>query len=178
MVDPSILTKLQGYARKFGGQLLVLTEKEFDRKFLKYPVHPVWHTMVFKRGFYEAPFVSLPARLGVQWARKIVACVPSSGIHPCGVIHEMGHVFASAKSPDYADEYEFLGWEWAMAERIGMSRAEWQLGNKDYSLEFKASWSQIGLLTPQGLGRLLADRTRAARKAGLLSAREVPLTAR
>ena len=52
-----------------------------------------------------------------------------------GIIHEMGHVFASRLSVNKSKEYNFFGWEYNLARQIRFPIKEWRYGNRDYVID-------------------------------------------
>jgi hypothetical protein len=167
-VSTKVLARLRRVARRWGGDILVLTEKKYDDQF----------EFTLRAGFSGAPFTSR-ARLGVFYARKQVVLVPSSELNLMDVLHELAHVFASKKSPNNADEYNFLGWEWAFAHRLGVSRREWQRGLANYQLGDEP-WSgqTIDRLTSKQLTALIVDRLAKAKESGIVSLCGVPQSIR
>jgi len=70
--------------------------------------------------------------LGVNWNEKIVYVSNMADISDIGgMIHEMGHVFASNKPPDRSEEFMFFGWEYAAAKSIGLLKL-WSKGTNNY----------------------------------------------
>lgn len=91
----------------------------------------------------HSPFDS---RIGLDWNSRTVFCSYDSSIIPsenveymnniilCGIIHEMAHVFASYYPPENSEEFEFLGWEMALASEIGIDSRTWRDGQENYWL--------------------------------------------
>ena len=115
-----LLSRLSELARGWGGEIRSLSEEDFN------------DCQMTVGDFSVAPFAP---GFGVAWEDKIVCYCPEKASDLiCGLIHEMGHVFACLKPPPDADEYTFLGWELEVANLIGMSRQAWYKGNADYSV--------------------------------------------
>lgn len=54
----------------------------------------------------------------------------------CGLIHEMGHLWAAPHSPTKPglQEFDFWGFEYLLAQQCGISLEEWVEGNGDYAI--------------------------------------------
>lgn len=74
---------------------------------------PLWDSLD------QAPFSSW---LGVDYPNKTVYLTKDA--HLGEVIHEMGHVFASLRTPNFSEEYDFFGWEFTVAQKVGLVE-EW-----------------------------------------------------
>ena len=84
---------------------------------------------------------------GINYEEKIV-CYWGSSLDDytyfiCGLIHEMGHVFASLDGPKDSDEYSFFGWEFLLSQEIGLSLEEFIYGNRDYNVETKSGCHKL-----------------------------------
>lgn len=109
--------------------------------------------------FWGAPFTS---NLGILWREKIIVY---TGAHAwSAILHEMGHVFASRKDPTHSEEYDFLGWEYAIARSVG-PLSEWWAGNEDYGT---SDGETFGSLSPAKKRALIRDRVAHSRAIGLL----------
>lgn len=156
-----LLSRLSELARGWGGEIRSLSEEEFN------------DCQMTVGDFSVAPF---DPGFGVAWEDKIVCYCPEKAPSLiCGLIHEMGHVFACLEPPPDAEEYIFLGWELEVANVIGLSRQAWYKGNADYSVMD----ATIGQLTgyqplapymkhPPKIEPILAECVRIAHKQGLL----------
>jgi hypothetical protein len=80
-----------------------------------------------------------------------------------GLLHEMGHLFVGRSDPDTdGDEYRFLGWEYAVAKDIGMTRNEWLYGNSSYQVSdptpnYTGSVIALGSLRGEEVDTVLAE---------------------
>jgi hypothetical protein len=127
-------------------------------------------------GFSEAPF---EIGLGINWRqRQVIFEAPVARLPVAAIIHEMGHCFASLKQPDSVEEWDFLGWEIAMARAVGLPMAAWQQGNRDYSVTLDGCYREVGHLTPAELAGVAWERLEAARQSGLVSDAGEPLSCR
>lgn len=152
------LKALARYARAWGGKLLVVSEEKYK-------------TYRALDDYSESPFSS--HSLGVHWEQKLVVTVDAPWDE---VIHEMGHVFACLKTPRKSDEYEFFGWEYALALAIKANAEIWCKGNRDYQLSGvspevggqKHVCYEFGHLTPKQKEWVLTERLEHARKTGLV----------
>ena len=164
------LTKLRRYARRWGGDLLFCNEKDYEKRFLSPGNGRA------KMGYYEAPFTS--GSLGLQWTQKLIALIPGEDTNIVGVIHEMGHVFANRRTPNISSEFPWLGWEWVMAERVGLTKEEWQKQNADYLVDEEPWNHDIGYLSPTLLSSLIRNRIAHGKKIGIISPGGAPLSIR
>lgn len=150
------LSKLKRLARKWGGDVVELSRSDYDK---------------LQSGFYEAPFTSY--RLGVHHRSKTVYW--SEKVEVGEVIHEMGHVFASKRPPDLTEEWDFFGWEYILAKKVGALK-EWTGSTSDYQVS--EDGETFGGLTEAGRVVLLTERVSRAKALGLLSPRLSPLSIR
>lgn len=101
MDNNQTIAAFQRRARAWGGDLVQMSVDAFDAlpdRFAK----PWQHG----KQFYRAPFTS--ERVGILWLEKKIIY---AGDVPWPVFtHEMGHTFATDKSPDRSDELDFFGW--------------------------------------------------------------------
>jgi len=157
------IQKLRRLARKWGGDLIRVSKAkwaEFKEEKLTDRTHP----------FYEAPFTSND--LGIHWpTRRVVYC---GEVHWPEVIHEMGHTFATNECPDHDEEFNWFGWEYALAKHIGGNIAEWVHHNKDYGIFDDAS-GEFGDMTPKAREKLLRERIAKGQELGIIDAKGRPL---
>ena len=146
------IAKLRPYCEKWGGKLIEVTPMKFKRLFN-------WRSTSESRRhtFEEAPFVDWH---GVVYDLKHLYVVPHHATAN-GIIHEMGHVFASEIPPENADEAAFLGWEACLALHAGVYR-EWSSLNDSYGL------GDLGLAGSDSIIGVEWGETSAARKARAL----------
>lgn len=117
--------------------------------------------------FSPAPFNFC---LGLDWHARLVACrVSSPGpiedpVMLGSVIHEVAHLFATLKEPWYAEEYDFLGWEWAVARDCGLVD-EWLDSMGSYSV---GDGDDFGALDVDQQTDLLEERFDFAVSIGLI----------
>ena len=106
-----------------------------------------------EEGACEAPF--MPGLGIIKDPACIISTVAVDWVH---LIHEAGHLLCTETPLNPKDnEYEWLGWEYAVCLQLGLSRAAFIRGNAEYGI----NW-----LNPQGQMRdLFAD----------LPKREIPL---
>ena len=119
---------------------------------------------------FRSPFSS---KLGCDWESKVVF-FNRDGKNEifllCGIVHEMAHTFATNQSPNDVDEWDFLGWEWALCRKLGMSRENWALGNAQYQIDDMktGNFLEIQDLSTRELQKLLSERIRYARKSNIV----------
>jgi len=157
--DDVIVRRLARLCLKWGGELRRVSSDEYDR----------W--MARRFSYSEAPFSS--NMIGVAWKKKWV--ITSGTILWTDVIHEMGHVFASKKSPETSDEWAFFGWEYALVKHVRGPFDVWKENNKDYAVN---DGGLFGHLRADQIATLLKERTGAARELGLLDKRGRPVAIR
>lgn len=159
------LRALARLCRKFGGALIRLSQVEFDRLFDD-------RARARAASRYEAPFTSAH---GVNWIRKIIYTVRDRE-EVGSIIHEMGHVFADRKPPFNTNEWEWFGWEIAVARSIGAAR-EWSKHNANYNTgdENGGDWGHLSTKERRGVVR---DRLLYAKKIGVVSPDNAPRSAR
>lgn len=144
------LQKLHQLAERWGGSLVKVTEAEFEALDV----------------VVEAPFAN---HLGVDYKAKKVYYTADEQMGL--LIHEMGHVFASSLEPYDSDEWEFFGWEWTVARRVGC-QTEWLHGTRDYGLE---PGNEFGSLSEKEKQELLAERVAHGKTIGIIAKNGVPL---
>ena len=169
-MDCPELIKLKKLSRGFGGDLVQVTEDEFDTLFRT--------DNCVTSGRFDAPFTSHD--LGVDFGRKLVMYSSRCGVVPWPeVIHEMGHIFATSENPLDCDEWEFLGWEWAVCLYIKGDQKVWKDYLADYGVAgvpFVGEGSDFGALSVGTQNRILTDRLARAKAVGLVGPRGRPLS--
>jgi len=163
------LARLRKKAQEWGGDLVEVSEDDFNELF-GYMKSAVVHPP--KPGYVKAPFRSRPP-FGVNYKERRVYYTPN--VAPADLIHEMGHVFATRRSPDKpCAEFNFFGWEHALARKFGLFR-EWEKSNGLYKVTNELFYRE---LWPKDRKALLAKTLKAAQKRGLVSPNGVPLSIR
>jgi hypothetical protein len=160
---PTKLDHLKALAyvcKDFGGRLAIVAQREFDRVFDT-------EKSTWKDEEQSAsPFTDAH---GLWWSRKVVYAIEGRE-RIDAIIHEMGHVFASPHPPHHecreCHEWNWFGWEIALARQIGAARA-WSRGSASYQTgEYGyTAWSK---LTPKQRRGVVADRLAHACKIGIL----------
>lgn len=152
---PTPLRRLQALCRQWGGQLVNRRSERFwseEDGFPHWPGGPI-EFAPFARG------------LAVQWDAMQVFYRSSTQI--AGMIHEMGHVFACPLPPNESDEFDFFGWEYAMAIKLEVVD-QWTADNKNYSL----GGDELGDLDGKAREAVLGERIIYARSIGILDGME------
>lgn len=121
--EQRIFRKLQSIARDMGGQLWTVGEDE-------------WKLRRDLKNSFVAPF---DGSLMLELETLTVFLRLDDEQHVTlknltGIIHEMGHAFAVDEDPNHADEFEFIGWEWALARKVGITFKEWCENNDEYAI--------------------------------------------
>jgi len=173
----AVLKKLRRKARKWGGDIQKVTEAEWAALTSEDPG-------IGLLGSIQAPFTNWD--LGAHFKSKIVYfglyCHPQDIEHfATGIIHEMGHVFASLVQPydlpkTYKgrehDEFDFFGWELTLAKEVGLTLSQFCAGNADYAVTDNGD--DIGGIARDGkdgqteLRRIFRERVVFAEKLGLI----------
>ncbi len=118
-----------------------------------------------------APFSSYP--VGVLWSARAIVC-PTYVPWP-ELIHEMGHVLACKEHPLESKEFDFLGWEYAVARYIKAPIEEWYENMKNYQVDdFNAT--HFGDLSVEARDAFLAERLTVAIGLDLVAGDGTPLT--
>ncbi len=138
------LAALQELARQWGGDVV---EVSFD--------DPLWDKLDV------SPF---SAWLGVDYPNKRVYGTKEADLGE--IIHEMGHVFASRRSTNFSEEYDFFGWEFAVAQKVGLV-GEWLESSGNYSVGC-TDFAEFEVLTPDQQSDLLEERVQYAVSIGLI----------
>ena len=146
------IERLQALAREWGGDIK------------RVPPPPTGRMALFVDGGHShCPFDDL----AVHFERREVwhwEAAPNVG----SLIHEAGHVFASRIAPEHSEEYDFFGWEAVVARRAGVFD-EWLESSGNYQIQtLDPGGQEFGRLDRTYQRRLLADRIRVAKRAGLI----------
>jgi hypothetical protein len=168
-----VSSQLEALARichRLGGQLAIVSGKDFFT--------------ILKNAKVAIP-LSEGSRFeyGIHWEKKIVYAMRGT-THVGFIIHEAGHVFADRCHPDDdgCDEWSWLGWEIAVARRIGVWDA-WSQQSAKYYLgdgidsgagKDKAWWE----LSAGERRAVVADRIAHAKQIGVLSKSGTPKSVR
>jgi len=164
------LRALGRVCRQLGGKLAIISQRAFDDLF--YRDQKDWE------GLTTAPFTDAH---GLHWRKKVIYAV--RGREEVGsIIHEMGHVFCSQHHAEcYCNkcphEWDWFGWEIAVARRIGASRT-WSRHNKNYQIDDAPIFSQWESLSSKRRREVVTDRLAYAKKIGVLTPTDVPRSIR
>lgn len=156
MRHPIYVKRLAAKCASWGGELRVMPPS-------------LWRGLIREAqntvgGLEVAPFDSLH---GVDWGAKVVYAVDKY-VDIGAVIHEMGHVFASMAPPNTSTEFDFFGWEVALARELGCYR-QWSTGSASYSVTGAGDpWASQA---PQEKRQIIRERHDHARLLGLLDKR-------
>lgn len=119
--------------------------------------------------------------LSIDWDAKIVYVSEAAKREDVsGLIHEMGHVFASRQPSNQSKEWPFFGWEYCAALKLGLLY-QWDHGNANYSISssissrYRGDW---GDQTPDQKDEIIRDRITYAIKAKMVSKQWEPLSIR
>lgn len=112
--------------------------------------------------FSDCPFDLF---IGVLHREKRVVWSQDRVPHWTTLLHELGHVLACREAPDVCQEFAFLGWEFAVAQHLGLSIPAWLEGNAYYGVR---SGVELESLDIDEIDELLEDRLTEARRLGLL----------
>lgn len=165
------LHALARICRRLGGQLRLVSKDEFFAVLDADDGVTLPYTAGSRRDYAS------------HWQRKIIYAIHGTS-HIGYLIHETGHVFADLHHPDSAkcDEWDWLGWEIAVARRIGAWRA-WSQQNGNYHMgdgtcDGIGKDKDWGDLSIKERDTIVQDRLTHAKKIGLLSERGAPRSIR
>jgi len=169
----NIIRRLEKLTEGWGGKFL---RDEWERVYRNEWKPPI-------DGMDEAPFTNY--NLAAHFRRKIIAFDPKKIQWP-HLIHEMGHVFASKSGPHSAacNEYDFYGWEHAVAKHVRGRMSEWYHHNSDYVVGGESVGignMEVGALNRGQRTRIFRDRVEVAIRRGLIKRegkRLIPLAIR
>lgn len=165
------LLALARICRRLGGRLEIVSSREF-------------FALLDADDDICLPFTAgSRTEYATHWEKKIVYAIRGTR-HIGFVIHETGHVFADQHHPDddKCDEWAWLGWEIAVARRIG-AWAAWSRQNGNYHLGDGLD-NGIGKdkdwygLSAKERDAIVHDRLTHAKKIGVLSKRGTPRSVR
>lgn len=125
-------------------------------------------------GLQTAPF---DGSLGVNW--ELVQVYAYSDPHWSGLIHELGHLVAVPQPPYRCDETEFLGWEMAVVQHLGLPLEEFYQVNADYGIYWPTEDGDfadtIGALTPEQREAVQAYYIQRSKYLGCVTSEGVPV---
>lgn len=112
--------------------------------------------------FYMCPFadMSIDLRTRTLWIEeeRFDYADPKAWVH---VLHELAHILASTVNPADSTEYDFFGWEIAVAKRLRAEDA-WVKHNSDYLVQIPFAEDQhdreLSSLSADELRMLFAER--------------------
>ncbi len=142
------LAPLQALVQSWGGDLKQVESDD-----------PLWDHIA------AAPFSSW---LGVDHKRKVIYYTKEA--QPGEVIHEAGHVFASSRTPNFSEEYDFFGWEFVVAVKVGLVD-EWLETTGNYTIG-GTDFVEFEDMTIDEQSDLLEERVQHARSLGLIQGDE------
>lgn len=161
MNDRDIIDRLRPFCRAWGGDLIEVTPFQFKRLF-NYRLTGEFGENA--HSFEEAPAADFH---GVVYELKHVYVVPWYATAN-GLIHEMGHVFASELPPDDCDEMSFLGWEAVLALTVGAYR-DWSRLNDSYGLGGVGGLDEWGTASAKGKAQVLRECIEVGACAGIIT---------
>jgi hypothetical protein len=144
------LAKLRELTRSWGGGIVEVPFRD-----------PLWN----RESISAAPFCF---KLGVDYKEKTIFMV--EGAELGSIIHEMGHIFASRWCPAESAEYNFFGWEFMVAVKLGLVD-EWLDTTGDYTVGGNKT-VEFCEMTIDEQSDLIEERVQHARKIGLVVGEE------
>lgn len=156
--------KLVKLAKRLGGQVLPIPAERW-----KGGLYSQFPTDLGSRGWLTAPFCK---SIGVYWSEKLIVH-QLAGFSNAGLIHEMGHTFASKHPPNskHVEEVDFLGWELELAKSLGV-RPAWLREMASYGVNIDDdginSFCTISELSRKGRDKVFAEARATAIKLGSL----------
>lgn len=165
------LEDLGKICRDLGGRFLILPQAEFD------------DAVDADEDICGPGTAGSRFEYAIHWKKKILYAMRGT-THIGFIIHEAGHVFADRHDPDddACDEWAWLGWEIAVARRLG-AWAAWSRQNASYHLG-EGTRTGVGAdkdwrdLSASERRAIVADRVAHAKKIGVLSPSGVPRSLR
>ena len=131
MKTKQIPERFKQEAERLGGRFVVVSKKSYQFITEK-NISRGWDRKSKPNIWYQCPFND---GIAINYDRKIVMYSPEmEPLHPGHLCHEMGHVFATKKKPNRADEYSFLAWEMLLAKRLRVF-TQWVQDQEEYSLD-------------------------------------------
>lgn len=127
----------------------------------------------------QSPFCSY---LGMDWDKfEILICpLDLPGKNPVNsghLIHEMGHMFACIERPNKSIEFNFFGWEYALAKFIGCYK-EWADSNRDYGILTNGRNKDFGELDAEEKMEVLEEEVEKCKERGLITPSGFPIAIR
>ncbi len=147
--------------RGWGGKTIPVTVKN-------------WNVMQAD-GSETISFCPFDSWCGIDYKQKALVYV-SARVSDIGVmIHETGHIFACKNEPYNSHEFDFFGWEYVMAQKLG-AMAEWEKSTAAYGINYNDSlnglqhYDEYGdlLNKPGPKKRFLKERLKESRELGLI----------
>jgi hypothetical protein len=170
ILDPYVNDVVVGcrkFAKQLGGDIVVVDK--LTARFSEAGVFPcpfAYHTMA------------------IDWHEKtVIVAQDLTADNISGLIHELGHVFASNKTPNGAKEFDFFGWEYVVAGKLGLL-FQWSHGTRDYAIADvdvvgnAAGNSEWGALDAVRQDRLIRERLDHAIKTKLITKQLQPRSIR
>ncbi len=172
MTNQEAVTKLIDIAKSFGGVIDLVTLTEYNST--------VFESTYKKNKGWSTPPDDFHA---LHWESKRIITVVDKAM--CGfLIHEMGHAFLNLKDSVNSDEdeWEWLGWEIAMAKEVGCYKL-WSEHNGSYFIprdpkrpgENLISWGRANARIKSAMAY---NRLRHAKDIGILDKNYRPTTRR
>lgn len=154
------LAYLSRLCRRWGGELIIVTEQVFNSQDYLSPgisaAPDGWHAIDIPR-------------------RRVLTAFGHAD--PGNVIHEMGHLFLVEADPANGTEWNWLGWEIVLARRARCYRA-WSKASESYVLNGEFMGCDWSYLTRDERGRVEAERIDWAMAIGIVSQDGEPLCTR
>ena len=154
-----VVQRLRRRARRWGGDLIEVSDKEFESRRVPQAPFTGWH-------------------VGLRFRAKQVVFAEFAqprdiAFFTATLLHEMGHVFATTRAPYKAEEYDFLGWEIALARKVGLTDAAFCRANADYEIDEHQGDAYYGQFRdfvgdPKGRLAFLTQRVERAKELGLI----------
>lgn len=166
--------QLRHFCQKWGGDLLVLTRQAFNARAGFDSVEEDPNNLIAAdgfRGFWHAPFADWH---GFDYEQGVIYAAEGFA-DPGVIVHEMGHLFVD-RFIDHSDEFDWFGWEIALARAAGCYRA-WSRQNATYSVSVDPDRpvEDWGTLRSRQKQRIAAERIGHAAARGYLGPRNHPL---
>jgi len=157
--DLSLIKKLKSLSNSLGGDVKLISVNDF-------------YSLLKDNTLHKAPFTK--NHLGIDYFDKIVYHTGDTKWYH--IVHEMAHLFASEDLPYKANEFNFLGWEYATVKYIKAPLYQWHKDMYEYTID--KNGSKFGSLSKYKKRKLLLDRLQVAKNLNLISLKGTPLSIR
>jgi hypothetical protein len=159
VTSPQIFKRLTKLATSWGAKVVAVERPE-----------PMMALSTYFRNHRDFYIFTPGAPIGLLYRQKKIVYWKDTRPSWDILLHEMAHLFAVRRNPDTCNEYSFLGWEYALALRLGCAR-RLMARYKNYWVDYTASgvaYQAIGDMPMKVKQKLFQSRLAYARRRGLV----------